>query len=142
MRRSIICLVGIAAAVVLAYAFFSKQADPRSRIERGHGVVIPASATDLQFGGDSERGFLDRGAVSAFEITSSDLPSFVSQLKVHPGLTTFVPGNPEYQLPLAKPAATAITRYSCDSSVGDWLHVEIWPVDETKLAVQLYTDWN
>ena len=144
-RRRIIKVAAIAALVLLVVTFaftHSSFGDPRARIEHEHGLHLPASAASFECRGDAWKGFLDRGAASAFVIASNDLVTFISQLKARHGLTTFIPGNSQYQLDAAWRNGTPAATYSCDSSVGDWLHVEVWPVDDTRVGICLYTDWN
>ena len=143
-RRIIrVAVFSLAPLLVVAFAVLrSSFGDSRSRIEKEHGLQLPSSASSFECRGDAARRFLDRGASSAFVIASNELVRFISQLRVQPGLTTFIPGNSQYQLHAvwrnSKPAAT----YSCTSAVGDWLHVEVWPVDDTHVGICLYTDWN
>src|SRR4051794_20168333 len=101
MRRDRIVHIGIVAIAALLFGAFLPTRlfpDPRSRIEHEHGVHLPDSASDFECKGDAQRGFLDRGASSAFLISSNDLAGFVSQLKVRLGLFTFIPGNSQYRL--------------------------------------------
>ena len=143
--RPIIKVATVLVLASLAVAFAvscSTVRDPRSRIEQEHGLRLPASASSFECRGDAARGSLDRGAASSFTIASGDLATFISQLKIHPGLTTFIPGNSQYQLHAVWRTGTPTTTYSCDSSVGDWLHVEVWPVDDRRVGICLYTDWN
>jgi hypothetical protein len=129
----------VAAALAMSC---STTHDPRTRIEHKHGLRLPASASSFECHGDAERGFLDRGAASSFTIASNDLAGFISQLKIQPGLTTFIPANSQYQLHAVWRTGTPIATYSCDSPVGNWLHVEVWPVDDKRVGICLYTDWN
>jgi hypothetical protein len=143
-RRIIkVAVIVVAALLVVAFAFTrSSFRDPRTRIEHEHGLHLPASASSFECRGDAARGFLDRGAASSFTIASNDVAVFISQLKIHPGLTTFIPGNSQYQLHAVWRTGTPTATYSCDSPVGDWLHVEVWPVDDKRVGICLYTDWN
>jgi len=143
--RRIVKTAAIATATLIVAAFIitrSSFSNLHGRIEHEHGLRLPVSAASFECRGDAARGFLDRGAASAFVMASNDLAGFVSQLRVQPGLTTFIPGNSKYQLRavwrIGKPAAT----YSCSSPAGDWLHAEVWPVDDTRVGICLYTDWN
>src|SRR6266567_4873798 len=130
------------------------------KIERAHGLKLPTSAHNCQHIGGG--GFLDRGALSLFEMDRNDVQKFVMQLNVRSrrkperlggdpcvngwnvwpkGSATFVPGNEEF----AKLKRTwtgeaePIEMLSCKSPKGDWLHVEVWSVGDHAL-VKLYTD--
>ena len=144
MTKRRIITVSVASAIVLLglVFWFARSFDSRKRIEREHGVRLPSSASAFEFRGDAWRGFLDRGASSAFIVRSNELGGFLTQLSVRTNLQTFIPGDTQYELHSAwrrgKPAMT----YSCSSSVGDWLHVEVWPIDDDRVGVCLYTDWN
>ncbi len=129
------------AFLVIAFAFAFK-ADPRSRIQHEHGLRLPASASSFECRGDAARGFLDRGAASAFTIATNDVARFLSQLTVRTGLQTFIPGNSQYHLRAAWRHGAPAATYSCASSTGDWLHVEVWPLDTSRVGICLYTDWN
>jgi len=124
---------------------------------------LPLSARNLQE--IRTRGLLDRGILSLFEIKQTDVQVFVAQLKVNsrnvPAQTvpgdpcvngwnvwpktseTFVPGNKELSglksTWIGK--AVPIEALSCSSSKGDWLHIEIWSVQDYAV-VKIYTDWN
>ena len=133
----------IAVAVVVGIAFaFSPIRDPRSRLEHEHGLRLPASANSIECRGDAARGFLDRGAASAFVMDANDLAAFISQLKVRLGGVSFIPANSEYQLHTPWRQGTPAAVYTCASPTGDWLHVEVWAVDAARVGVCLYTDWN
>ena len=131
--------------VLLSVAFvFTRSGfrDPRSRIEHEHGLRLPVSASAFECRGDASRGFLDRGAASAFIIATKELAGFLAQLTVRTGLQTFIPGNSKYQLHASWRRGSPLATYSCASPVGDWLHVEVWPIDSTRVGVSLYTEWN
>lgn len=135
----------------------------KEKVEQAHSLQLPVSARDLQ----QKRmgGIADRGILSLFEIDQDDVQQFVAQLEIRsrnlPAKTgygnpcvngwnvwptnspTFVPGNKEFEglKPTWTGQATPIEMLSCRSPKGDWLHVEIWSVDEHAL-IKLYTDWN
>lgn len=139
--------------------------NPVGVVERCHGIKLPASARNLQHKTSGGWGFLDRGALSLFETDQKDVQSFVAQLSIKsrepPARSgsgdprqngwnvwpersaTFVPGNTVFGglRTTWQGAATPIEMFSCSSSKGDWLHVEIWSVEDHAL-VKIYTDWN
>ena len=114
------------------------------RVQREHGVVLPSSASSFQCAGDAWKGYLDRGASSIFLMSVSDLSQFKSQLHPNSQRETFIPGNPVYRSlkPPWDENAKPLEVISCDSATGDWLHVEIWPVNKDVVGVWMYTDWN
>ena len=116
--------------------------DSANRIRREHGLQLPASASEFECKGDAWISFLDRGAASAFEISTNDLAAFVAQLRLNPSGTKFIPGNSQYRLHAPWRAGNSLATYSCDSPTGDWLYVEIWPINAFRVGVCLYTDWN
>ena len=68
----------------------------------------------------------------------------MAQLNPTQKIKTFVPGDPEYRdfcLPWTEDAKP-IKVVNCLSNTGDWLHVEIRPVDNDRVLIWLYTDWN
>lgn len=133
--------------------------------ESGHGLVFPASAQNFQNRGDSKLALFDRGIATLVEIDRKDLSQFEEQLKISErrkptkdqgdpmingwnvwpqDAKTFVPGNDVYggfkKTWNAEPVP--FEMLSCESPAGDWLHVEIWSMSDTKLLLKLYTDWN
>jgi len=95
-----------------------------------------------QSGGDGL--VVDRGASTVFEMAASDVPALKSQLSSHHTPYTRVPGNEQYRgfaFPWPAGAAPAETL-TCDSPKGDWLHVELYPIDADRVGVWMYTDWN
>ncbi len=52
-----------------------------SRIRREHGLVLPLSAANPVCRGDAWRGFLDRVAISTFDLSIGELPQFIAQLR-------------------------------------------------------------
>ena len=133
--------------------------------ESDHKIVLPASVSNIQNRGDSNLEQPDRGIATLLEIDRKDLKGFVAQLKItdrqrpakqqgDPTVNgwnvwpqaskTFVPGNEVYA-GFKKTWTTAPTpeeMLSCQSQAGDWLHVEIWKLSDTKVLLKLYTDWN
>jgi len=133
--------------------------------ESDHKVVFPASARDFQNHGDSNIGNLDRGIATMVVIDQADLDAFLGGLKITErraptqnqgdplengrnvwprDAKTFVPGNDIYGgfRKTWNTEAIPIEMISCQSDAGDWLHVEIWRLSETKILLKLYTDWN
>jgi len=90
--------------------------------------------------------FSDSGAAWAFEITSSDLPDFISQLKIREtnegGRENIFPVNAQYQIRRPWMSGASSKRYRCASSTGKSLDVQIWAIDNSRVGVLLYTDWN
>ena len=99
------------------------------------------------------------------EIDRKDIAAFVAQLKITErrkpskeqgdptengwnvwpqDAKTFVPGNKVYSgfkktwngVPVPE------EMLSCQSTAGDWLHVEVWGLPEGKVLLKVFTDWN
>ena len=164
MKHAVIGL--LLAALVPFCGCKSSPGSPRDRAEREHGITLPASAGNIQCRGDASRGFLDRGASTLFEMKPRDLDSFLSQLTINtrngpavagPGdpcvngwnvwpqsSPTFVPGNDVYGgfTSTWQGPAVPSEMLSCNSLVGDWLHVELWNVSTNCIVVKMFTDWN
>ena len=165
MRKFFLTALAIVVVGVLAWIVVSPGGDARARAEREHGIALPISATNIQCRGDASRGFLDRGAATLFEMSTNDLARFISQLRINSrsapaqasgdptvngynvwpsGSPTFVPGNSQYggfhRTWQAQPVP--IEMLSCSSPKGDWLHVELWRLEESRVLVKMYTDWN
>ncbi len=80
-RRTVIMCVALAVllgALCIRTWVRATQQD-RSRIERKHGLRLPASAGGFRCGGDALVGFLDRGASSVFEMDAADLELLIAQ---------------------------------------------------------------
>ena len=130
-----------------------------------HKIDFPASAKNFQNRGDSHRALPDRGIATLVEINKKDLDAFERQLKIterrqpkkkqgDPTINgwnvwpqnaqTFVPGNEVYSgfKKTWDAEAVPLEMLSCESSAGDWLHVEIWSLSDSKALLKLYTDWN
>jgi hypothetical protein len=136
---------------------------PKETVERAHGIRLPGDVYNCQ--NIRTGGLVDRGVLSLFELNQSEVGPFLAQLKIRSrqppvrsgsgdpcingwnvwptNSNTFVPGSTELMglkrtwTEDAKP----IEMLSCDSSRGDWLHVEVWAVG-THALIKLYTDWN
>jgi hypothetical protein len=135
----------------------------KKAVENAHGVSLPGSVRNCQQ--KKHGGFLDHGIVTLFELDPSEVQQFVAQLRINsrhlpaktgignpcvngwnvwpPQSDTFVPGSRELEGLRAtwSGEATPIEMLSCDSPKGDWLHVEIWRVNNGAL-IKLYTNWN
>jgi hypothetical protein len=131
-----------------------------------HKIAFPASATNFQNRGNSGIIILpDRGIATLVEIGRKDLDTFLAQLKINerrrpakeqgdPTLNgwnvwphdarTFVPGNEVFSgfKKTWDVDPVPIEMLSCLSPAGDWLHVEIWNLSDTKVLLKLFTDWN
>lgn len=64
----------------------------------------------------------DSGAAPIFVMDSTELTAFESQLDI--------------DLPFPR------KTLSCSSPTGDWLHVEYWDFDESRMLVKMPTDWH
>jgi hypothetical protein len=120
-----------------------------TRIRREHGLQIPASASSFECRGDAWLSIIDRGAASTFEMARTDMVSFTSQLRIRTSTTTetdavasIFPGNSQYQVSAVWRTGTPIGTYFCQSPTGDYLWVQIWTIDDSRVGVCLYTDWN
>ena len=145
IRRKHMILVGAAAVAMAALAIFLGlvNSQTRWRAEWEHGIVLPASATAFQCRGDVNRLVLDRGASTIFEMAASDVPVLKSRLSINPARQTSVPGNAQHRgFAFPWTGAAPAETLSCDSPKGDWLHVEFYPLDDGRVGVWMYTDWN
>jgi hypothetical protein len=133
--------------------------------ESDHKIVFPASAKNIQNRGDSNKIQPDRGIATMLEIDRKDLVAFEGQLKITErrkpakdqgdptengwnvwpqGAKSFVPGNKVYSgfnktwngVPVPE------EMLSCQSTAGDWLHVEVWGLPEGKVLLKVFTQWN
>jgi hypothetical protein len=133
-RRAVIktLLILTCLATAAGYWVWSRMlAQNQSRIEREHGLVLPASAANFACGGDGWS-VLDRAAVATFDIAAADLPAFMKQLKPD---SRFTP-------PWGTPDAYGFTEYYCKSPTGDGLLVRTKPVANSRVLITLGTDWN
>lgn len=138
---TMICVVFI--SLPYAFGFLGNSA---TRVRREHGLELPASASHFICGGDAWS-VLDRGAASAFEIAPADLPKFAAQLRIRESSSgvpiSIFPGNSQYQIRIPwRASAIALNTYLCASRTGDFLRIEVWQIDETRIGICLYTDWN
>jgi hypothetical protein len=150
MRKS--TLATLAVAILLASVFgllllFGYVGSSAARVRREHGLTVPSSARSFVCRGDAWMHlFSDSGAASAFEMASSDLPNFISQLKIlqtnEGDSGNIFPRNAQYQIHRPWMSGVSLKMYRCASSTGDSLEVQIWPIDDAHVGVLLYTDWN
>ena len=133
--------------------------------ESDHKIVFPASAANFQNRGNSSRVLPDRGIATLLDIDRKDLDAFVAQLKIRErtrpakeqgdptvngwnvwphDARSFVPGNEVYGgfKKTWDVEPVPVEMLSCQSTAGDWLHVEIWNLSETKVLLKLFTQWN
>jgi hypothetical protein len=91
---------------------------------------ISPSASHFVCTGDAWLSFLDRVAVSTFEIARRDLGSLTNQLRL--------------KTPDALSAAFVsddegrFATYYCDSPTGDSLFVRLWKIDDSHVRVRLH----
>jgi hypothetical protein len=135
----------IAAGVAILF-FGGCIGSSAARITREHGLAIPSSASHFVCRGDAWM-IGDRGAASAFEMASNDVTRFLAQLKIrdtHHGdySKSIFPSNPQYQVRTSWMSGSPLETYHCASPVGDFLDVQVWPIDAAHVGVCLYTDWN
>ncbi len=148
-RRSavlIIALVVGATAVPIVSWWQSSTAQTVDRVERDHGIDLPESARDVQAMGDVIR-LVDHGLSSVFVIDSVDLDKLVDQLDQVADVShgTFIPGNAQYQprtFPWPPGSAADQSFGKASPAGGDFMHVEIFRVDDASVGVWIYTDWN
>lgn len=162
-HQTLVCLMIALAALAISACGKSKTFVDRSNVEQAHGLKLPGSARNLQQ--KRSGGFMDRAILSMFEIDQTDVQKVIDQLKITsrgPPATvskgdpcingwnvwpktarTFVPGNAEFEglTRTWRGEAKPVEMLSCKPSKGDWLHVEIWSVNNHAL-IKLYTDWN
>jgi len=134
--------------------------------ESDHKIVFPASAANFQNRGNSRIKILpDRGIATLVEIDRKDLDAFLAQLKINDrrkpvveqgdpmvngwnvwphDAKSFVPGNEVFSgfKKTWNVEPVPIEMLSCQSPAGDWLHVEIWNLSDTKVLLKLFTQWN
>lgn len=96
--------------------------------------------------GDTMR-FLDHGLSSVITIDPTDMPALVEQLDQIPNepYSTFLPANSQYQprdVPWLRTEGRRLSFSKQSPAGGDWMHVEIYDVDETTVGVWIYSDWN
>jgi len=151
MRKAQRTAVAMLALVILAgisglLFLFGFVGSSGVRVRREHGLEIPPTAHSFVCGGDAwMHRFMDSGAASAFKMASSDLPSFLTQLKLletHDGDCRILPINSQYQIRRPWTSGIASKTYRCASPTGDSLEVQIWKIDAATVGVILYTDWN
>src|ERR1019366_1395678 len=139
-------LIGFSGAILCCLFLFGYVGSSGNRIRREHGLQLPQSARRFVCRGDAwMHRFSDSGAASAFEMDSSDLPIFVSQLKIRntdAKNCCILPANSQYQIRRPWMSGVPLRTYRCESPPGDELDVQIWNIDEGHVGVLLYTDWN
>jgi len=125
----------LAAACMVGSLFaFGYVGNSVTRVKREHGLRIPPSASHFVCRGDAWFPFLDRAAVSTFDIAHADLGSFTNQFRVK------TPDS--LSAAFTSAAEGCFATYYCDSPTGDFLFVSLWEIDDSRVRVRLYTDWN
>src|SRR5256885_14401315 len=94
-KLSAMLVVSLLVTTVAVFAFLGGCVGSSARrISREHGLVLPASSSHFVCKGDAWTMIMDRGAASAFEMASNDVPRFLAQLKIND--THHGDGRPEY----------------------------------------------
>jgi hypothetical protein len=86
--------------------------------------------------------FSDARAASAFEFDAGDLPAFIAQLKIRDSLPGIYPASEQYQIRRRWMAGAPVKQFRCDSRTGSELDIQVWTIDESRVGVLPYTDWN
>ena len=151
-RLAIVTTLLAVLAMCIGFAFLTGcLGQSARRINKEHGLSVPASASNFLCGGDAWIPVCpDCGAASAFEIASNDVPAFLAQLKVRDSFkgiregygSSIFPGNPQYQIHRPWMTGAPLETFYCASPTGDFLAVQIWRIDAIRIGVCLYTDWN
>lgn len=151
-------LVSLVSLFACSMAGCSSKGTVAAEFARAHGVALPRSASNVQMFVDSSCG------LSLFQVSCLDAERFVGGLNriatnaplrtsgtplvngwnVWPTtMPTFVPGNIEtdFRRTWPEPVHPRVA-YSCHSTVGDWLHVELWRGTNGPSVVKVYTDHN
>jgi hypothetical protein len=130
-------LVGVTAVVVCTVTFvfaFGYVGNSKVRVIREHGLRVPSSASHFVCKGGAWFPFLDRVADSTFEMGLSELGSFTNQLRLK---------TPDaISAAFASPDDGRLATYYCESPTGDFLFVSLWRMDDSRVRVRLFTDWN
>lgn len=133
--KSRLLIVVFAAVCAIGLLFvFGYVGNTLTRVKREHGIQIPPSASHFVCKGDAWLPFLDRVAVSTFEMAFSDVASFTNQFRVKT--------SDSLSAAFASDDEGSFVSYYCDSPTGDFLFVRHWKVDDSHVRVRLYTDWN
>jgi hypothetical protein len=127
-------VVTLAVAGIASFLFvFGYVGNSVARVSREHGLRVPPSASHFVCKGDAWIPILDRAAVSTFEMARADLASFTNQLRIR---------KPDAISTAYASDDGCFATYYCDSPTGDFLFVSLWKIDESRVRVRLYTDWN
>ena len=131
--KLIAVILAAVCAIILLFVF-GYVGDSVTRVKREHGVQIPPSASHFVCRGDAWIPFLDRVAVSTFEMARTDVGSFTNQFRVKT--------SDALSAAFASDDEGSFATYYCDSPTGDFLFVRLWKIDDSRVRVRLYTDWN
>jgi hypothetical protein len=111
-----------------------------ARVEKEHGLRLPLSAKNLECAGDAWM-VLDRCAYATFEMDRSDLSPFTAQLIEQPGAKSPTDYKPrDMKAPWTKHAPLSDQVYK--SPTGDFLVVQTFALEDSRIGVWLFTDWN
>lgn len=148
-------IFGLLVAAGLAVAVALRPGSGIERVEREHNIQLPASVEDVQALGDASHPVLrmtnlDRGASSIFTMDRGHLDEFLDQFEQPDDATaggfSGAPGNDKYQptwVPWSGPEAMEGSYYTdAPPSSGDFTTIQVYSIDEQRVGVWLYTDWN
>jgi len=164
VQRRYLLLIGTLIVALPLSKFALLELCPRYEIWTQDGVTVPDTARHIQCWNSPWYLFPDRSSAAIFELPSNDVPHFVNQLKVRKKYSAIVtrgdPLGPSVRyfpvastffafFPSGEPrfkrtwsgGAVPVAMFSCVSTKGDWLHVELWRTAGGSL-IKLYTDRN
>ncbi len=152
LKHLLLFCVVISVLIFSVWVYFILFSQSAWRVQWEHGVRLPASASRIECRGDAWRLFLDRSALSRFEIDSDEKDAFVQQLlsrrqidrEGYSANGLLVPGNDGIQYHYRRwvEPSPLLQRGMCESDTGDWLYWEVRLGLSKKIVIILYTDWN
>lgn len=145
MERMIAILFAFLGLALVTKMSCDAREQSAKRIEREHGIQLPAGASNFRCGGNAWRGFLDRVSESTFEADEIWIPGFIAQLTVDRRHTDKRPATNQYHHlpgPWDRPGTGPSIDLQCKSTTGDSLDVEVWPMGKGRVVIWVYTDWN
>jgi hypothetical protein len=130
----LVAVTVVVVCIVASVFTFGYLGNSKVRVSREHGLSIPPSASHFVCKGGAWFPLLDRVADSTFEMALADLGSFTNQLRLKAPDAISAAFTPSDDGRLA--------TYYCESPTGDFLFVSLWKIDDSRVRVRLFTDWN